>query len=403
VRLALLQTWAHWKNRLRAARRRSPARLFHTPKWDILHKDPTTLAKCDIIDVVVFERDPAQNSFRGTMSSQVDIYGLVEEFCSGEQVTTLLRAAKGSKGVRISAENKHDLVHRNLREAIEARSLPIERVFNLLRDAEENGDQHVFYFKARSRRLGDFDSIGKALFGSRWPDKTGFPKVDLIPRGFLVSDFRGWNEKKPKDWALKVYGHEIREHFTGVKREEGSAIWKRFEQQEFRHVLLARWNSPDLLEMRVPRDDSKRRLNDWLGVLWNELNPAISQTNFQPWDLSRARRRLIEEEDKNTTLYRFHDTQLEDSNHSRASFEPYTEQLTLFTAIETKDAIQGLLRAKSECTRLAVTWLEGRNGIPAKDLRTLIGVGETNEVVIARRCSQKELDFVTEQLRDFSK
>ena len=42
---------------------------------------------------------------------------------------------------------------------------------------------------------------------------------------------------------MKIYGQEVRDHYTGATREEGTAIWKQFERIEFRHVLVARWNA----------------------------------------------------------------------------------------------------------------------------------------------------------------
>src|ERR1035437_3549080 len=337
------------------------------------------------------------------MSANDDLYELIDRFCTASEIADVLREAKGTEGVRITAENKNDLIQRNLRTAIEQHAIASSRAYDLLRDGEENGDQHVFYFRSRAKRFADsltFDTVGKALFKNKWPDGTGLPTITLHPQDYVISDYRQWNpSKKPKDWVFKVYGQEVREHYTGNSREEGTAVWKQFERLELRHVLIARWNAPNLLEFRVPREDGKTRILGWVETLWKMLAPVLTSSHFEPWDLSHARRRLIEEEEQHTKLYRFQNTQLEDSNHARASFEPYTPDANLFTAVEMKDAIQGLLRANSACTRLALTWLKGNDGVPSRDLRTYLGKSCSNEMVVAGQCKPKDLEHVTEQLR----
>ena len=74
-----------------------------------------------------------------------DLLKLIQQHCTGEQITALLRQSKGNEGVRVSAENKDQLVQRNLRDALDAHAINIDRVYDLLRDAEENGNHHTFY------------------------------------------------------------------------------------------------------------------------------------------------------------------------------------------------------------------------------------------------------------------
>jgi len=68
-----------------------------------------------------------------------EILKLVENLCTAEQIKDLLRKRKGDEHVRISAETKEDLCQRNLRDAIRAKAVDLTEVFDLIRDAEENG------------------------------------------------------------------------------------------------------------------------------------------------------------------------------------------------------------------------------------------------------------------------
>lgn len=113
-----------------------------------------------------------------------ELLGLVQELCTTEQVKELLRSAreraeKGHKReVRISGDDKADVIHGNLRDAINNRKVDIAAVYELLHRAEENGDQHVFYFRPRRgnaealREQVKIESVGRALLGADWRDQV---------------------------------------------------------------------------------------------------------------------------------------------------------------------------------------------------------------------------------------
>jgi len=82
-----------------------------------------------------------------------ELYRLVDLFCTADQIKELLRSAKGQKDVRITAENKQELVTRNLRTAVGSRALSVGQVYDLVRNAEENGNQHFFYYKPRNKDI----------------------------------------------------------------------------------------------------------------------------------------------------------------------------------------------------------------------------------------------------------
>jgi hypothetical protein len=332
---------------------------------------------------------------------------LVDTLCTADQVKELLRLAKerSPKDVRITAENKTDLIERNLRAAIESGGIPPDRVYDAIRDAEENGDQHIFYFTPKSKTVRDsmaLESLGDKMWGKHWQEKKKFPTATTPEDGFDYADFRSFDQK-PNHWILKVYGQMKYERYTGHDEEEDDKVYKEFVKESLRVVSLARWNPPNLLELRVQRDESRRRISAWLDTLWTMLAPAIKRTDFDPWDLQKARKRLIEEEDEHEGVYSFRDTRLLDPHSIRASFEPHQTDGYLFASIEAKEAIQGLLDAHSECTHLSVTWLPRKDGTPSLELRTLLGDRGPHEVVIPSHCKARDVDYVTDQLRFFNR
>lgn len=344
------------------------------------------------------------------MSANTDeLFRLVELLCTTDQIKRLLRLGKErEEDVRITAEKKTDLVQRNLKEALSAGAVNLEQIYSMVRTAEENGNQHIFYFKPRSKSYADtltLENVARQLWGADWQKKNAFPNVRVSRNKYICGDFRLWDPAtKPRDWIMKIYGLMVIERFTGREKEEDDRLYKEFIREELRIVLMARWNNPDLLELRVQQDQSRRRIQAWVDQLWSMLGPAVTKDQFVPWTLAKARRRLIEEEEEHHKIYQFRDTRVIDPVSNRASFETYAPQGNLFASIESKEAIRTILRApQSQCTHLTVTWLKSDGGILTEDRRTLLGDREPNEVIFPAWSEAKEVDYVTDQLRYFSR
>jgi hypothetical protein len=232
---------------------------------------------------------------------------LVEARCTMEQIQGLLRTRKGDKDVRITAESKDEAVKRNLRAAIEANAIPLDAVFRLIRDSEENGDQHIFYFKSRNKELSQLMNL-KFLATNLWganaeTQMANFPAIRLKPNDFRYTDLHAPDPKKPRDWLLKIYGHAVVTRATGKVEKRGKdTFWREYVHEPLRIVLIARWNAPDLLELRVQRDESRVRVEGWVTQLWSMLKPALILAQFEEWDLAKSLKSMILNKDSNARV-----------------------------------------------------------------------------------------------------
>jgi hypothetical protein len=329
---------------------------------------------------------------------------LVESLCTMEQIQDLLRTRKGDKDVRITAESKDDAVKRNLRTAIEARAIPLDAVFRLIRDSEENGNQHIFYFRSRNKELSqmmNLEFFAKNLWGANVERQTAnFPAIRLKPNDFRYSDLHTPYQNKPRDWVLKIYGHAVVTRATGKVEKRGQdTFWREFVEEPLRIVLIARWNAPDLLELRVQRDESKVRVEGWLTQLWSMLKPALVLAQFEEWDLAKSLKSMILKKDSNTKTYAIRDASVLDEGVG-VRFEPRSDKGTLFDSDWVSESVKRLEATDGECDGLTVTWLTGKDGeVPEKDIRTILGKRRVNEIVVGARASRSDLDYVTDQLR----
>jgi hypothetical protein len=333
-----------------------------------------------------------------------DLGKLVSEWCAVEQIAQLLRDAKDtSEEVRVSAPKKEILIEENLRKAVEAGAISLDKVYNLIRESEENGNQHVFYYR-RSGQPGTLDDVAIRLWGAQWQKKMDLPRADLVENDFIFADLHPWNATlKPHDWVLKIYGHEYVDRYTDVIKPIGeNRFTHEFVREARRIVIVVRWNNPGILEVRIPQTESKKRVKQWLQKAWLMIAPACPPTEYAPWKLTKARGRMIAEQKSNEKVYRLNHTRVEDEDHNIGTFECHDPQGHLFAQQRMVESVKKLIDG-GECTKLRVLWITGNNPNPSRELHTLIGHNESNEIVIGGDCQSRDVDYVTDQLRHFSR
>jgi hypothetical protein len=337
-----------------------------------------------------------------------DLFRAAVEFCTIKDIHTLLKAAEGTKGVKLTAKTHAELVNKNLRDAIEANAVSVEAVYDLIRDAEENGHQHIFYYQAASKDVVNLSVpvVGGRLWGTGGAKKMNFPRFELKENGFTYADLRQWNpDRKPLDWVLKIYGQQFfEEQQGGDERIDEHTVKRTYVMQPRRLVLLLRWNSPDLLEIRIPQSTSRQRVSRWLDVAWEMVAKVFRSDEFKPWDLSDARRALVNGQAKFAKVYRFSHSRLEDGDHNMISISSAHTERSLEASTQVVKSMKDLVKPGiGECRYLRVTWLPNKDEVPAEELVSYLGDREVSEIGIGRRCSAREIDYVTEQLRDFSR
>jgi hypothetical protein len=328
---------------------------------------------------------------------------LIYEFCAVEQIAQLLRDAKdASEEVRVTAPKKQVLIQKNLRTAVEAGAIPLDKVYNLLREAEENGNQHIFYYR-RTGQPGSLEEVATRLWGANWRKKMEFPRSHLVENEFIFADLHSWNAVlKPHDWVLKIYGHEFVDRYTNVITSIGDNRFSHeFYREARRLVIVVRWNNPGILEIRIPLTESKRRRTEYLQKAWLMIAPAFPPTEYSPWKLTKSRGRMIAEQKKNERVYHLSHTRVEDENHNIGTFECHDPQGHLFAEQKMVESVKKLIEG-GQCVNLRVHWHVGKNPFPSRELSTLIGQSESNEVVLGGYCGSRDVDYVTDQLRYFS-
>ena len=145
----------------------------------------------------------------------MDIYEVEATY---EELFTVLASVQEKDGKRQFAiprvkKQAFDLI----RKCVINGDITRDSLIHAIQLAEENGNQHIFYFAPTSDKLRELldngELIASTLFGRPdWREAMGFPRIASIPGGseaFLWADFRVGVEGKPRDWVAKIYDREV--------------------------------------------------------------------------------------------------------------------------------------------------------------------------------------------------
>lgn len=345
-----------------------------------------------------------------------DIYELLLVHTNLGPVQDLLRrykqsddvADKKKKELRISGPNARIIVTENLQSAVINGIIPLKEVFAILQEGEENGDQHIFYFKPRNpaarATLKNGEGIAETLLGKGWAKSGRYPLLRLNPKGMCWSDFRFEGKT---GWMAKMYRHDIVEEEVGDKPDEDEPRfrWVKMESKQIRSIGIVRWRpDEDLVEVRVSASRSKEILVD----LAHQLDPAFSiGTSCVPWDLAQVRHSLFSERKDHAELYSCGDWAILDKKHYGLQGNALTQnpdekgQLT-----QKMDELLDLVASDPDLVKkkLVVHWLPTEENGAGRNLRTILGTNSnTHEVIVTSRCSSKALEDVLHQLLEFAK
>jgi len=355
------------------------------------------------------------------MSSIESILELLVEEATLAELQGLLRTIRQEGTAEVRVPRRREDVRDELRKALAGGIITQERLLEALRDAEENGNQHVMYYsplKGKGKLVADGEAVAEAIFERKnWRDQQKFPKLTLIPStAFTWADFRIGLAGKPHDWVAKFYDREVRhedvpedEVRKWIEAQTGTRMdptWNFAVTREvpYRSIVLARWNHPDVLELRVSRRGVVSRTTIALreDAIWTRIEKAVKQSDLTAWDLTPVRNNMMRAEAKGATTFRTSRTNLRTVMGTRAEFHRPTDEEALSADDVALRSIVGLIDKGGGCEANTVNFLADQSGdILEQDLQVIVGAARPNEIVIRSEASAQAVDYVTDQFRAY--
>jgi len=333
---------------------------------------------------------------------------LIDEHCTVDQIQNLLREYKEDypKTVFVAGDAKSKVID-NLKKASDAGAIPLVRVQNLLRECEENGRQHIFYYTPDADTLQQLrkpEECAAKLIGKNWM-KMGFPRYEERPLEYVWVDFRVKEDGRASNWIAKLYGHEEHEVFVSEERGQNNRITRYYQLESSRAIGLIRWHNRDkLLEIRVSTAPSQAIVRSRLETVQRMIEPLLNPdfgSHFAVFDLSGVMKDLILYRQQNSHVYTIHNAVLIDSESGKVIFRPQVPEESIDGAVERGRALDGITRHRnSEVEYLTLTWLESDSGTNLDaDLHCVLGGrGLANRMIIQRKTTSKAIEYVKGQL-----
>ncbi|HEV2294103.1 MAG TPA: hypothetical protein VGR35_09605 [Tepidisphaeraceae bacterium] len=308
--------------------------------------------------------------------------------------------------IRLSGTNE-ELLQR-IGQAHDRGTITDGDLFDLLARCEENGRQHIFFYRPKSIEVaeacGNVDRIERALLGGKTAAEAGLPITLLEPHGSVVAAFR--HEKREGTrywrWTFKVYSGIQRTKFVRNMELEGDEFAKVYRHYYAREIILVIYHSFGLLEIRrsIFTDMSLTACREELERAWKLVGSAIKREDFEPLVLANALKNLAESAVAGSNLHEVHNAELADEKEGRVMFNPKKHDENLAASQSRCEAIRAL---QGDWITAVVTWKRpsARRDLPEK-LRSEIACFLPHEIRIGSQTTPEAVEYVTRQLYDLS-
>jgi hypothetical protein len=339
------------------------------------------------------------------------MYSLLAKLCTAEEIHDLLKPAKKNLPQERKAEvlisgNKEERIA-NLRRAVDAGLVQRTAIHELIREAEENGRQHIFYYVPKSKKLATELSspavVAGGLWGNNWEAKMDFPQFAILPPNAMWADFRHVKVAGSdySYWVAKLYDTAVRRELVDTVRQSETRVVETYDIVTDRVVMLVRWHSYGLLEVRLPQGFSGKQYRQMHKLIWSHLAPVMSQDEFNKWDLATARGALLRDYVKNSHLYKLCGTDAEKDGY-RTRLSPPSEEQTVENSDGQKEIVKVLIKSGANPEEIEVMWRPDGNNVVQDEFHCVVGGDDTNRVYLAKRLSAAEVDYVTNRLKELA-
>jgi hypothetical protein len=299
----------------------------------------------------------------------------------------------------------------SLRDGVNRGFIPRELVYNLVRDAEENGSQHIFYYRLTNPEnravYSNMSYIGTRLWGEGWEQAMGFPKFTLLPQNMVPGDLRrpSHSQTITNDWILRLYDvlMRLKEQVEEQEQLEDGGVKKIFRPHREKGVLVVRWHAFGVLELRVPSGQSKKVMESAKAKLWALLERAMDPADFQEWELSPALSKLYQERNVNKDKYELGSLGTMAADGTLIDIRPSDEEDSLADSEIAEKKIADAEQNLEVCRKLGIIFKKGDATGFSHKLRVSAGLNAKNEAIILGSATPSMVDYVTYRFRAFSK
>ncbi|MGK3994008.1 hypothetical protein [Sorangium sp. So ce1024] len=294
-----------------------------------------------------------------------------------------------------SAQSWETLKNERVIPALEAGRLRIDDLTAILAEAEEHGNQHVFLFQCSRQHAAD---ILDARRVSDVAGKLGFSQAHVLsqPDVPTLSDIR-----MDRDGSLVVKIIERRSRDRVVRERFIGGYKVHFIQTVHeRAVNVAKMHRDGILELRI----SSRRGNADYGkdvtVLRRQIEPLVPIGEFSEWSIGAAKHAIWQNRASLASAVRFGDSRVRNDYGTVITAAARNRETDLNEDESATNSLNAFLSSEEAWFDTSnLWWLRNEEtGTPSKNIHVRLA-GDVNEFCITSNCSQRDYDYVFNEIK----
>jgi len=332
------------------------------------------------------------------------VFKLLQENSTLGQIAQYLKR----KGLHHSAGSWDELFDKRVLKALEEKQLTREDLIELIRLAEEYGNQHVFLYRTSQKRgleLMDKARVESSLDRMGLSSLVSRPRILDQPSSPTITDVRLDSDDGGNSLVAKVVERRAYQRFVD-QRTEGEFLLRRYRELKVRAVNLFKLHGDGLLELRIYSHINSSDYRDDVAGMWNRLSFLLSPSEFKQVSIGSAKTNLWKNRGSLGSVLRYSDSMLRNPLGTVLLASTGSEQASLFDDDGASKSLDEFLKYKAYCDASNVWWLKGGGKkaedefdmLPSKDVHVLLK-GALNEFVVTAKSSKQDYEYVLDQLK----
>ncbi|MBW0370579.1 hypothetical protein [Ensifer adhaerens] len=323
-----------------------------------------------------------------------------------EQVGEFLKARQ----LEHSAGSWRDMIDRRLKPMIESGKLKPNDVLELLRETEENGNQHVLLYDIlpgkNTNALFATDLRKKLQSLKDFPDVDD-PQIIDMPETPTIVEVREERYNGENTIVAKIVEKRVAQRRASAE-VRGTQYVVTYDQSPYRAVNVVRYFERGFAEVRIFSHQEAVSYSGQADGLLKKLAPLASPFVWRPYYLNNLKNAFWDATQRETIKARFglRHSQHRNADGSKLSAAVVNSQMSMFDDPSLLQGIDGFNSARNDvdCDRASITVkpLNGSNFRPVNVVLHGDTNGSPNEFSIGSRLTRDEYEHVLSTILEFN-
>lgn len=330
------------------------------------------------------------------------IYGLIRNSTTQAVIKEFLKR----RSLAHSAANAEELYERRILPALEAETITVDDLRNLLRASEECGRQHIFLYhcapdratqlieERRVRRVATeegVDSLLSSPLDLELPANPTLVDIRLEHSGSVVSALV----------IKQVETRSIARLLETSMNPGGDRLSKIYHVEKRRAVNIARLSRNGQLEIRIASQDNMTRYTENVIKFFGAIAPFVPRSEFHEVSISHAKAQILNQQDELKGLIRYGNSEAANDFGYKLGVSSITHEGDIFDDAGVKEGLRVFLDQGGmvKSTNLYFIMPESE---PRREVHVLLS-GAHNEFAIPVGCTPEDFDYVCGKIREFNR